>query len=76
MFCGTSFIAMRSMASKLVTSDELGKVNSLIGVAEALVPSLYAPMYAIVYRATLRTMPAAFFLLGGFLTWPAVGIFL
>lgn len=35
---GTSFIAMRSIASKLVNSDQLGKLNSLIGVAEALMP--------------------------------------
>lgn len=73
---GTSFIAMRSIASKLVNSDELGKVNSLFGVAEALMPLVYAPMYTTVYRATIDTLPGAFFLLGGALTTPAVFIFL
>lgn len=73
---GTSFIAMRSMASKLVASDELGKVNSLFGVAEALMPLVYAPMYTTVYAATMNTLPGAFFLLGGALTTPAVIIFL
>lgn len=76
MLNGTSFIAMRSMATKLVSSDELGKVNSLFGVAEALMPLVYAPMYTSVYAATLNTLPGAFFLLGGALTVPAVGIFL
>lgn len=73
---GTSFIAMRSIATKLVESDELGKVNSLFGVAEALMPLVYAPMYASLYQATIETLPGAFFLVGGLLTFPAVIIFL
>ncbi|XP_026472113.1 proton-coupled folate transporter-like [Ctenocephalides felis] len=73
---GTSFIAMRSIASKLVPSDELGKVNSLFGVCEAMMPLVYAPIYTSLYAATIYTLPGAFFLLGGFLTAPAVAIFL
>ncbi|XP_046967216.1 solute carrier family 46 member 3-like [Vanessa cardui] len=76
IFNGTSFIAMRSMVSKLVEKDELGKVNSFFGVAEAMMPLVYAPMYTTVYTATLKTFPGAFFLLGGGLTVPAVLIFL
>ncbi|XP_050421662.1 solute carrier family 46 member 3-like [Adelges cooleyi] len=73
---GTSFIAMRSIISKLVPPDELGKVNSLYGVCEAMVPLIYGPMYSAVYKATLKTVPGAFFLLGGALTAPAALIFL
>ncbi|XP_055640590.1 solute carrier family 46 member 3-like [Toxorhynchites rutilus septentrionalis] len=76
MLNGTSFISMRSIASKLVASDELGKVNSLFGVAEALMPLVYAPMYTTVYASTINVLPGAFFLLGGGLTAPAVVIFL
>ncbi|XP_038218848.1 solute carrier family 46 member 3-like [Zerene cesonia] len=76
IFNGTSFIAMRSMVSKLVEKDELGKVNSFFGLAEAMMPLVYAPMYTTVYTATLKTFPGAFFLLGGGLTVPAVLIFL
>ncbi|XP_068623606.1 lysosomal proton-coupled steroid conjugate and bile acid symporter SLC46A3-like [Battus philenor] len=76
IFNGTSFIAMRSMVSKLVDKDELGKVNSFFGVAEAMMPLVYAPMYTTVYTATIKTFPGAFFLLGGGLTVPAVLIFL
>jgi MFS transporter, PCFT/HCP family, solute carrier family 46, member 3 len=72
----TSFISMRSISTKLVKSDELGKVNSLIGIAEGLMPLIYAPMYTQVYRATLDIMPGAFYLLGGLLTLPAVVIFM
>ncbi|XP_037296821.1 solute carrier family 46 member 3 [Manduca sexta] len=76
IFNGTSFIAMRSMVSKLVEKDELGKVNSFFGLAEAMMPLIYAPMYTTVYTATIKTFPGAFFLLGGGLTMPAVVIFL
>lgn len=76
VFNGTSFIAMRSIATKLVGSDEFGKVNSLFGVVSALVPVVYTPMYASVYIATLHILPGAFFLLGGAMTMPAVGIFM
>ncbi|XP_014254647.1 proton-coupled folate transporter-like [Cimex lectularius] len=73
---GTSFIAMRSIISKLVPPDELGKINSVFGLAEAIVPVVYGPLYSAVYRATMDTVPGAFFLLGGGLTAPAVLIFL
>ncbi|XP_018328119.1 proton-coupled folate transporter [Agrilus planipennis] len=72
---GTSFIAMRSIASKLVPTDELGKVNSLFGVCEALMPLVYGPMYSATYKASMQTLPGAFFLLGGILTIPACLIF-
>lgn len=73
---GTSFIAMRSIASKLVSSDDLGKVNSLFGVAESVVPLIYAPLYAKIYTATLAVLPGTFFLVGGSMTIPAVAIFM
>ncbi|XP_037938509.1 tetracycline resistance protein, class A-like [Teleopsis dalmanni] len=76
IFNGTSFIAMRSIATKLVNKDELGKVNSLFGVAEALMPMVFGPMYTTLYAATLTTLPGAFYLLGGALTVLSVIIFL
>ncbi|KAL4704089.1 hypothetical protein ACJJTC_004435 [Scirpophaga incertulas] len=75
IFNGTSFIAMRSIASKLVTSEELGKVNSLFGLAEAMMPLVYGPLYSRVYMATLSVLPGAVFLLGAAMTVPAVAIF-
>lgn len=73
---GTSFIALRSIISKLVPAEDLGKINSLYGVCEALMPLAYAPLYNIVYRATIDTLPGAFYLVGGALTLPALGIWL
>nr|XP_022908796.1 uncharacterized protein LOC111420114 [Onthophagus taurus] len=76
MLNGTSFIAMRSITSKLVPPEELGKINSLFGVSEALMPLVYGPMYSLVYRTTIKIFPGSFLLLGGLLTLPAVFIFL
>ncbi|XP_076673167.1 putative peptidoglycan muropeptide transporter SLC46 isoform X3 [Andrena cerasifolii] len=62
---GTSFIAMRSIASKLVSTDELGKVNSLFGVCESLMPLVYGPVYSSIYAATMKTFPGTFFIVAG-----------
>ncbi|CAH2075032.1 unnamed protein product, partial [Iphiclides podalirius] len=72
---GTSFIAMRSIASKLVSGQEFGKVNSLFGLAEAMTPLVYGPLYSRTYMATLNVLPGAVFLLGALLTLPAIAIF-
>lgn len=53
-----------------------GKVNSLFGVCESLMPLVYGPMYSSIYAATMNTFPGTFFLLGGGLTTPAVISFL
>lgn len=73
---GTAFIAMRSLASKLVTSEELGKINSLFGIVESLAPLIYSPILATTYSATISYMPGAFFVVGGILTIPGVLIFM
>ncbi|CAH0627264.1 unnamed protein product [Chrysodeixis includens] len=72
---GTSFIAMRSIATKLVNGEEFGKVNSLFGLAEATMPLVYGPLYTRVYMATLNILPGAIFLLGAILTLPSIFIF-
>ncbi|XP_052752601.1 proton-coupled folate transporter-like isoform X2 [Galleria mellonella] len=72
---GTSSIALRSIASKLVSYQELGKVFSLFGVAETMVPLVFAPLYSRVYIATLHVLPGAIFLLSVLFVIPATVIF-
>lgn len=72
---GTTFIAMRSLASKVVSSDELGKINSIFGIVESIAPMVYSPILAAVYSATLVEMTGAFFLVGGCMIIPAIGLF-
>ncbi|CAB0044529.1 unnamed protein product [Trichogramma brassicae] len=54
----------------------IGKVNSLFGVCEAIVPLVYGPMYSSIYAATFDNFPGTFFLVGGGLTIPGVMAFL
>ncbi|XP_050674415.1 proton-coupled folate transporter-like [Leptidea sinapis] len=70
---GTTVI--RSLGTKVVDPDEVGKMCSLIGFVEAVVPVIYTPIYSKVYSTTLDTFPGAFYLLGGMMTVPAVLIF-
>ena len=53
-----------------------GKVNSLFGVCEAIVPLVYGPMYSSIYGATVNNFPGTFFLVGGGLMIPGVIAFL
>ncbi|XP_028026487.1 proton-coupled folate transporter-like isoform X1 [Bombyx mandarina] len=72
---GTSTIALRSIASKLVSHQELGKVFSLFGLAETTMPLIFAPLYTKVYVSTLHVLPGAVFLLSVLFTIPALAIF-
>lgn len=76
MMNGTSFIAMRAIVSKLVPAEELGQINSLFGVAEAIIPMIYGPLYSRIYAKTIDIFPGAFFLVGGALTLPAIFVFI
>ncbi|XP_023940068.2 solute carrier family 46 member 3-like [Bicyclus anynana] len=73
---GTTTIALRSIASKLVSHQELGKVFSLFGLAETMMPLMFAPLYSRVYILTLHVLPGAVFLLSATVTVPALGIFI
>lgn len=72
IFSASGIIAMRSIATKLVNSDELGKIQSLFGVAETTAPLIYRPIYSQTYIRTINTLPGAFFLLGALFISPAV----
>lgn len=71
-FHGTAFVASRSMVTKLVKEQDLGKVNSLFGVAESITLLVYGPMYSAIYKATIDTFPGAFYIAGICLTVPAI----
>ncbi|KAI8428694.1 hypothetical protein MSG28_007404 [Choristoneura fumiferana] len=52
-----------------------GKVFSLFGIAETLMPLIFAPLYSRVYIATLKTLPGTFMLFSVAATIPALIIF-
>ncbi|KPJ09703.1 Proton-coupled folate transporter [Papilio machaon] len=76
MFSSAGATSLRSIATKLVDADEVGKTSSLISISEALVPVIYTPVYSKVYLSTLSTFAGAFYLISAALAVPAIGIFL
>ncbi|XP_035435171.1 proton-coupled folate transporter [Spodoptera frugiperda] len=76
MFSSAGATSLRSIATKLVDADEVGKTSSLISISEALVPVIYSPVYSKVYLTTLSTMPGAFYLISASLAVPAIAIYL
>uniref|UniRef100_A0A2H1V1J8 SFRICE_002447 n=1 Tax=Spodoptera frugiperda TaxID=7108 RepID=A0A2H1V1J8_SPOFR len=55
MFNATSFTALRSISSKLVTSDELGKMTSFFNLMEVVTSMIFGPLYSWIYMCTLET---------------------
>ncbi|CAH2264394.1 jg18448 [Pararge aegeria aegeria] len=76
MFSSAGATSLRSIASKLVKADEVGKTSSLISISEALVPVIYSPVYSKVYLSTLSTFSGAFYLISAALAVPAILIYL
>ncbi|CAH1640273.1 unnamed protein product [Spodoptera littoralis] len=76
MFSSAGATSLRSIATKLVNADEVGKTSSLISISEALIPVIYSPIYSKVYLLTLSTMPGAFYFISALLAIPAIAIYL
>ncbi|XP_068620457.1 probable peptidoglycan muropeptide transporter SLC46 [Battus philenor] len=76
MFSSAAATSLRSIVTKLVDTDEVGKASSLISISEALVPVVYSPIYSKVYLSTLSTFPGAFYLISAALAVPAIGMFI
>ena len=59
----TSTTMFRSMITKLVHANEVGKVFSVVGTFQAIMPFIAGPMYGFLYRSTVSYQPAAFLFL-------------
>ncbi|XP_047117297.1 proton-coupled folate transporter-like isoform X4 [Schistocerca piceifrons] len=64
LLTGAGLIPVRSVVSKIVPSDEIGRTFSLMGICEGITTFAFGPLYSTTYIATLETFPGAFFLLG------------
>ncbi|XP_034253382.1 uncharacterized protein LOC117652524 isoform X2 [Thrips palmi] len=54
------FITMRGIATKLVDTEELGKVMSSLAVVEAIIPLVFVTLYSKLYSATADSHPGAY----------------
>ncbi|KAJ2948495.1 hypothetical protein O0L34_g7745 [Tuta absoluta] len=76
IFGGVGTTAIRSIGTKVVEPEEVGKMCSVIGLVEAITPVIYTPVYAIVYEKTIETFEGMFYVVGGSMTIPAFFIFM
>ncbi|XP_030760083.1 uncharacterized protein LOC115885344 [Sitophilus oryzae] len=54
--------AKKSLATKIVTRNDVGKAQSLLGICDVLAPAFFVPIYnKIIYINTLQTSPGLFF---------------
>ncbi|XP_053614630.1 proton-coupled folate transporter-like [Plodia interpunctella] len=75
IFSHTGLTAVRSIATKSVPTEEIAKLSALIGVTEAIAPSIYMPISSHIYSMTIETFPGAFYLFDATLTAVALGFF-
>ncbi|XP_025202483.1 uncharacterized protein LOC112599685 [Melanaphis sacchari] len=73
---GTIFITARSIMAKIVKPDELGQVTAIYSIVESLVPIVFGPLYTVIYKNTVDTLPGAYNLIGSTLAIPAILIYL
>ncbi|XP_042208120.1 proton-coupled folate transporter-like isoform X2 [Homarus americanus] len=57
-------IAIRSILSKFVTGDELGKVSAVMGALDGVMPMIIFSLYTAIYHATVHVFPGAQFFFG------------
>merc|ERR1712179_783911 len=73
---GQSSMVIRSLLSKLVTKSDLGKVYSMLGCLENIIPLIFSPILTYTYNHTLNTFPGAVYTVSASITGIAVLFFL
>ncbi|XP_041984599.1 proton-coupled folate transporter-like [Aricia agestis] len=67
---------VRSLGTKVVKPEEIGKMASVIGFVEAIAPAIYTPMYTQIYTMYIDTVPGMFYIVGGIMTIPTIIIYI
>ncbi|KAJ8960241.1 hypothetical protein NQ318_003966 [Aromia moschata] len=62
---GVTAVTIRSMATKIVSQNDLGKAQSLFSICEAIAPVVFTPLYGtVIYNNTLNVFPGTFLFVG------------
>nr|XP_021182172.2 uncharacterized protein LOC110370614 [Helicoverpa armigera] len=75
IFSHTGLTAVRSLITKSVPTEEVAKLSALVGVMEAVAPSIYMPATSHIYMMTIDSFPGAFYMFDAALTVVALGLF-
>lgn len=70
-----TMIVPRSIISKIIPSNETGKINAFIASLESITPLLSGPIYTVLYTKTFEVFPESFFLLSAVLAVPPILVF-
>ncbi|KAM3963222.1 putative peptidoglycan muropeptide transporter SLC46 [Aphomia sociella] len=76
IFGNSGVTAIRSLGTKVVNEDSIGRMCSLIGFIDAIIPIVAVPVYTQLWSNTLNTFPGAIYLLGAILTVPDFFVFI
>ncbi|CAG9560192.1 unnamed protein product [Danaus chrysippus] len=68
----TTFTSLRSMASKLVETEEMGRMNSLFSLVETLAALVFDPSYTTLYSMTISAFAGSVYIFSACLTIPAI----
>lgn len=67
IFLSTKAIAIKAIISKVIATDELGKVFSVLGILETIANVIFPPLYSFVYNQTVGSFLGAIYFLSEFL---------
>ena len=56
-------VIIRSQCTKSVEVTEIGRIFSVIALGQSLVPMFVVPLFGVIYKATLDTMPGAYLII-------------
>ncbi|XP_075970204.1 lysosomal proton-coupled steroid conjugate and bile acid symporter SLC46A3-like isoform X2 [Anticarsia gemmatalis] len=70
----TTFTSLRSMASKLVPSEEMGKMNSLFSLVETLAALVFDPTYSSMYSHTITRFSGTVYIFSACMTLPPISL--
>ena len=59
----TAYAMIRCMISKNVKPDEVGKILSFVGALQAFIPIIASPLFGLIYRSTVETLPQTYLIL-------------
>ena len=55
-------VTIRSQCTKEVDKSEIGRIFAVVGLGQAIVPLIANPLFGLIYKATLNTLPGAYLL--------------
>lgn len=66
LFVSTKAIAIKSIISKTIPNNELGKILSVLGIIESVDALIFPSIYSFVYLHTVEKFPGAIYFLSEF----------